>query len=46
MLRKRIIDQAGVEINRKTDIRVEYSLIKTGKSFTHIHFKVRPRQEI
>ena len=36
MLRKRIIDKAVDEINNKTDIRVEYDLIKTGKSFSHI----------
>lgn len=39
-LRRNVIDIAVSEINSKTDIRVEYTPIKTGRQVTAIKFKI------
>lgn len=41
--RRRVIEPAVIEINRYTDIEINYEPIKTGKSVTEIRFYIRQR---
>lgn len=42
-LKVRVIETAVNEINEKTNISVSYSLIKTGRKFTHLELKFKPK---
>lgn len=44
MLRKRVLDKSVDEINRKTDIFVEYDLETEGRKFTSIIFNMQVKE--
>ena len=44
-LKKRVIDTAVDEINEKSPYTVKYDLIKTGRKFTHLELKFKPKKE-
>ncbi len=43
MLRKRVLDRAVKEINKKTDINLHYELKKEGRKITTIQFNIDRR---
>lgn len=43
-LRRRVIDMAVNEINEKTIYKVSYELKKTGRKYTHLELKFKPKQ--
>lgn len=43
-LRKWVIDTAVSEINEKTAYKVTYELLKTGRKFTHLELKFKPKK--
>ena len=44
-LQQRIIDPAIREINKNTPMQVTYELRKTGRKFTHIELRFKPKKE-
>ena len=44
-LKVRVIETAINEINKKTPIKVNYELLKTGRKFTHLELKFKPKKE-
>ena len=42
-LRKWVIETAVNEINEKTPYKVSYELLKTGRKFTHLELKFKPK---
>lgn len=44
-LKVRVIDTAINEINAKSPYKVEYKLFKTGRKFTHLELKFRPKEQ-
>ncbi len=44
-LKVRVIDTAVNEINEKSPYSVKYELIKTGRKFTHLELKFKPKKE-
>lgn len=44
-LKVRVIDIAIKEINEKSPYKVEYNLIKTGKKFTHLELRFKPKEK-
>lgn len=46
MFLKRVVDASIAEINGKTELRVTYEIIKEGKSFTHIAFKIKKQEDL
>ena len=45
-LQQRIIDPAIREINKNTPMQVTYELRKTGRKFTHIELRFKPKKKI
>ena len=46
LFKKNVLDKALNEINAKSDLTVEYEQYKTGKTITHISFKVKSNRVI
>ena len=44
-IKRRVIDTAVDEINEKSPYTVKYDLIKTGRKFTHLELKFKPKKE-
>ena len=44
-LKRRVIDTAVDELNEKSPITVSYKLIKTGRKFSHIELKFKPKEK-
>lgn len=44
-MKRRVIDTAVNEINEKSPYSVKYELIKTGRKFTHLELKFKPKKE-
>ena len=44
-IKRRVIDTAVHEINEKSPYSVKYELIKTGRKFTHLELKFKPKKE-
>lgn len=44
-LRKWVIDTAVNEINEKTQFKITYKLLKTGRKFTHLELKFKPKEQ-
>lgn len=44
-LKVRVIDIAIKEINEKSPYKVDYNLIKTGKKFTHLELRFKPKEK-
>ncbi len=44
-LKRRVIDTAIDELNEKSPIKITYKLLKTGRKFTHLELKFKPKVE-
>ena len=40
-----MIDTAVDELNEKSPITVSYNLLKTGRKFTHLELKFKPKEK-
>ena len=45
-IKRRVIDTAVHEINEKSPYSVKYELIKTGRKFTHLELKFKPKKKV
>lgn len=42
-LKKRVLDPSKKDINKHTDINIDYELIEYGRSYSHIEFTIEPK---
>ena len=45
MLRKKVIDVAVNEVNDKTDLKVGYKLLRSGRKITAVSFAIESKKE-